>query len=155
MKAFSATMSSTYGGQFPGEKCIDGRVDGGLKSLCHTQREKSPWLALNFGASVNVHAVVIHNRGDCCGNRLRNVEVRVADQRPNSGQQKFTGGQLLGTFKGPARNGEVVVLFSSVKTGLDGRFVIIQSDNSQGTEYLNLHEVTVYGNIQGISVKVR
>ena len=139
-------MSSSWP-RYPAERCIDGGVTGG-SSVCHTKNEKAPWLAVDFGAVVTVERVVIHNMGDF-GYRLRNAEVRVADQLPSSGQQMFTEGQLLATFTGPGKDGEVVTLTSS--TGLGGRFVIVQMDFSPGTDNLNLNEVTVWGKIQGIS----
>ena len=142
MRAVSATVSSIYGG-YPAKNCIDGG-----SSFCHTLKEKAPWLALDFGADVTVETVVIRNRIDCCGDRFRNAEVRVADQPPDSGENMFTGGQLLGVFKGPGKKGEVVSLTSSTG-GLRGRFVIVQIDHSQGAENLNLNEVTVWAKQQG------
>ena len=142
-------MSSTASGEFPAERCIDGREGGSRSgSMCHTGGEKAPWLALDFGAQVLVERIVINNRDDCCGDRLRNVEVRVADQLPDSGQEMFKGGRPLATFKGPAKNREVVSLTSNAEFG--GRFLIVQINNSPGTGYLNLNEVTVWGKHIGI-----
>ena len=142
-------MSSTYGGLLA-ENCIDGGVSGRL-SMCHTESEKAPWLALDFGAQVAVEKVVLNNRNKGFPERLRNAEVRVADQLLDSGQQMFTGGQLLGTFAGPGKTGEVVTLTSS--SGIGGRFVIVQMDFSPGTDNLNLMEVTVWGKKQGMFAK--
>ena len=136
-------MSSTM--DWGAERCIDGVLTG-ESSVCHTQREEAPWLALDFGAEVTVERVVIHNRGNN-GWRLRNAEVRVADQLPGSAQKMFDKGQLLDTFTGPGEDGEVVTLTSS--SGLGGRFVIVQIDHSPGTDILNLNEVTVWGQKQG------
>ena len=144
MRAVSATQSSPYDG-LTAEKCIDGVVSGGRSNVCHTNGdigEKTPWLALDFGAVVSVEKVVINNRDDCCGDRLRDAEIRVANQLPSSAQEMFRGGQLLGIFKGPAKTGEEVTLTSS--TELRGRFVIVQID-SKGNGIINLHEVTVWG----------
>ena len=145
LRAVSAAMSSKYSGNYPAEKCIDGVVSGGKSNLCHTSAlkgEKTPWLALDFGGVVSVEKVVINNRDDCCGDRLRDAEIRVANQLPSPAQEMFRGGQLLGIFKGPAKNGEEVTLTSS--TELRGRFVIVQI-NSKGNGIINLHEVTVWG----------
>ena len=141
--AISATMPSRLGkgSDWAAEKCIDGAISG-KGSVCHTKNEKAPWLALDFGASITMERVVIHNR-HTSGERLRNAEVRVADQLPDP--QMFGRGQLLGTFEGPGKDGEVVTLTNS--TGLKGRFVIVQIDNSPETGPLNLNEVTVWGKI--------
>ena len=140
-------MSSIYDGQ-TAELCID-EILTGAYSMCHTNAEKAPWLALDFGARVTVEKVVIHNRHDGSWTRLKNAEIRVADQLPPlSGQQMFSSGQLLGTFTGPGKKGEVVSRTST--TGLVGRYVIVQIDNSPGTDFLNLNEVTVWGKNPGI-----
>ena len=130
-------MSSTYRRQ-TANKCIDGGVSG-WSSLCHTNKEKAPWLALDFGANFTIERVVIHNRDSGYGDRLVNATVRVANQLPD--QQMFSEGQLLGTFEGPGEKGEVVDITSS--TGLKGKFVIVQIP----TGILNLNEVTVWGKI--------
>ena len=132
----------------PAARCIDGGLRG-TSSLCHTQEEKAPWLALDFGTQVEVERVVLHNR-ESNGERLSNAEIRVADQLPLSGQMMFSGGQLFDTFKGPGKSGQVVTLTSSAATGLVGRFVIVQINNSQGARALNLNEVTVWGKTEGI-----
>ena len=149
MRAVSATQSSMWGGgSYHAEKCIDGVISGGTSNLCHTNGdigEKTPWLALDFGAVVSVEKVVINNRDDCCGDRLRDAEIRVANKLPFSSQEMYRGGELLGIFKGPASNGEEVTLTSS--TELRGRFVILQIDSTGplGNGIINLHEVTVWG----------
>ena len=139
-------MSSTFHSQFAAEMCINGVLVG---NSCGTNPEAAPWLALDFGALGlwDFESIVIHNSNNF-GDKLRNVEVRVAHQLPDSGDDMFSGGQLLGTFTGPGENGEVVSLTSS--TGLRGRFVIIQMDFSSGDDYFELNEVTVWGQRQGI-----
>ena len=77
--------------------------------MCHTKgqsHEKSPWLAIDYGTSVTVERVKIFNRDDCCGDRTRNVEVRISNELPTSSSQMFSGGSLLGTFPGPATNAQ-------------------------------------------------
>ena len=106
---------------YPAEKCIDGdtetdvAADGGPKNdgnMCHTQEpgERSPWLAIDYGAAVTVKRVEIFNRGDCCGNRTNNVDVRVANEVPTSASQMFSGGSLLGHFAGPGTDGQHIII---------------------------------------------
>ena len=100
-----------------GEKCIDGITDGpdSLKSiddltadLCHTRHEAAPWLALDFGEEIKVSVaeVVLFPRkysSDChnsCKDRTRNVEIRLSDNLPTSADNMFSGGDLLGEYKG-------------------------------------------------------
>lgn len=54
----------------------------------------------------------------------------------------YTGGQLLGSFKGPAgTNGQVISVNGSAKTG---RYVLIQMNTQR---ILNFHEVSVFGRV--------
>ena len=92
----TATLSSTYGA-LTGANCIDGTGE-----MCHTNNDATPWIAIDYGTRVIVERVEIFNRGDCCGERTRNVDVRISDKLPTSGNQMFSGGHLLGHFAGPA-----------------------------------------------------
>ena len=107
LKAVSAKLPSTWPG-FPASKCIDGDTSTWY-NMCHTKgqsHETRPWLAIDYGTSVTVERVKIFNRDDCCGDRTRNVEVRISNELPTSSSQMFSGGSLLGTFPGPAINGQ-------------------------------------------------
>ena len=111
-------------------------------NLCQTdQNENAPWLALKFPEPVKVARVDIYNRGDdrTTFSRLKNVEVRLTDELPPSGDQMFTGGQLLGTFEGPGTKGQIIKMEGPAKTG---RYVLIQMNNR---DCLNLHEVEAFG----------
>ena len=116
-------------------------TDSDPNTICHTLEEKAPWLALHFPSSVKVKRVEIKNRVDCCGDRMRNVEVRVTDSLPTTGDAMFTGGELLGTFTGPASDGQLVEVEG--ETAIMGQFVLVQMDN--GRDVLNLAEVRVFG----------
>ena len=107
LTAVSAKLSSEFPG-FPASKCIDGDTSTAYNNMCHTKgqsHETRPWLAIDYD-SVTVERVKIFNRDDCCGDRTRNVEVRVSNELPTSISQMFSGGSLLGTFPGPATNGQ-------------------------------------------------
>ena len=98
----TATLSSTY---YSGANCIDG-----TGAMCHTYNDATPWIAIDYGTRVIVERVEIINRGDCCGDRTRNVDVRISDELPTSGDQMFSGGHLLGHFAGPATNGQHIII---------------------------------------------
>ena len=110
-------------------------------SFCNTT---APWLALEFAGPVEVTRVNIYNRGDKdrqSAERTRNLEVRVVDELPTSGDQMYTGGQLLGKFSGPGKKGEIIKVEGPVRTG---RYVLVQMNNR---DCLNLHEVEAFGRI--------
>ena len=85
--------------------CIDN-----TGNICHSDGERSPWLAIDYGTSVLVKRVEIFNRHDCCGDHTKNVDVRVADELPTSASQMFSGGSLLGQFDGPGADGQHIII---------------------------------------------
>ena len=140
----SAQLSTTYKEKFDGNKCIDG-ITTGTGSLCHSKRELAPWLALDYGkdARVSVEKVVIFRADRGCP---KNVEVRLTNELPTSGKKMFTGGELLGTFKGPGTRGQQI----EIKSGpgwekKSGRYLVIQMNHKGKSEYLNLQEVFAFG----------
>merc|ERR1719239_1009383 len=143
----TATMSSTFQ-DFEATLCIDGDTESndsgltdGRPQICHSNGEPAPWVAIDYGTRVTVQRVEIFNRKNCCGDRTRNVEVRVSDQLPTSGQQMFTGGGLLARFEGPAQNGQKISVTG--EQPLTGRYVLVQMNN--GEDGLNLKEVKAFG----------
>ncbi|XP_071950910.1 fucolectin-like [Antedon mediterranea] len=81
-KFVEAKQSSNYGysGAVAG-KAIDGKTDGnfGKKTCTHTQNSGNPWWYVDLGSPIPISKIVIYNRGDCCGNRLRDAKVRVGN----------------------------------------------------------------------------
>ena len=103
-----ASLSTTYQ-NFHASNCIDGDVgERGLDSLCHSHWGVAPWLAIDYGKLVSVRRVEIFNRLGCCGNRAKNVDVRVSDILPTTDKQMFSGGTLLGHFAGPGTDGQLI-----------------------------------------------
>ena len=146
MLPISAHLSTTYD-IWDGNKCIDG-ITTRSGSLCHSKKELAPWLALDYGkdARVSVEKVVLFNRADGSEHRTKNVEVRLANELPASGMKMFTGGELLGTFKGPGTRGQQF----EIKSGpgwekKSGRYLVIQMNHKHKSEYLNLQEVFAIG----------
>ena len=147
-------MNQINGKRLGPEKCVDGVIDNPENfwdpnfSLCATDTEKAPWLAIDYGedAKVSVTEVVLFNRADCCHNRTRNVEIWLADEIPTSGAEKFSGGKLLGTFAGPGTPGERIVIPSQQGwENKSGRYLIIQISNENKDMILNLREVVARG----------
>ena len=91
-----------HGRYYTGGKCIDG-LDG-QTSLCHTKKERYPFLVVEYDNPVKVSEVRIYNRDDCCGDRLKNLHVIVTDQYPEVGKMAegmnvsigFGGSTLIG-----------------------------------------------------------
>ena len=59
--------------------------DSSNTTICVVPEAPAPWLALDLGSRAHVDKVEMSSRGDCCGERLSNFEVRVTDSLPPSG----------------------------------------------------------------------
>lgn len=71
--------SSAYGSS--PSRVVDGNTatNWGSSTCTHTNNERKPWWRVDLEESVQIQTVTVYNRGDCCGNRLKNFEVRVGD----------------------------------------------------------------------------
>jgi len=145
----SAQMPSvwTHKGQgYDGSMCIDGDIN----TLCSSTEHTYPWLAIIFDTPVAVSRVEIVNRNhDLWGLRTKNLEVWVANSLPSTAEARFTTGQKLGSFLGPAGAGDIIEINGEKE--LVGKMVVIQTKPEKELSpdilrnYLNLQEVTVYG----------
>ena len=154
LKPATASMSSTLGG-YKAEHCINGKDDGkeyGTPNpdMCSSQHGKksdpAPWFAIDYGSQVSVGKVVLANRINCCGARMKKVEVRLSDELPTNAKSMFTSGHLLGKFAGPGTNGQKIEIKSKGGWGgLVGRYLIVQMDKTDKPDALNLKEVTAFG----------
>lgn len=79
-KSAKAWQSSTYTGG-DASKAIDGNVEGVFAkgSVSHTETQKNPWLVVDLGETKEIGSIKIYNRGDCCGERLKDAIVEVMD----------------------------------------------------------------------------
>merc|ERR1719187_2579775 len=121
------------------DQCIDGNPTGGL---CHSYPSVAPWLAIDYGTSVEIERVEIFNRRDCCGDRTKNVVVRISNDLPTTDSQMFSGGALLGQFSGPGTDGEHIIITGGP---LSGRYVIVQMSDNHDDHIINLNEVRAFG----------
>ena len=138
------------------EKCINGQENGKEKrkentNMCHTKvtnkvAEPNPWFAIDYGDEVRVSVgkTVIVNRKGCCGERAKNIEVRLSNELPTDGESMYEGGRLLGKFEGPGTTGGTIEIESEEGwEQLVGRYLIVQMDN--GEDPLHFKEVTAFG----------
>ncbi|KAI8502507.1 hypothetical protein Bbelb_200950, partial [Branchiostoma belcheri] len=100
-----------------------------------TALDTEPWWLVNLGNVTSVGTVRILNRGDCCGERLQNFQVRVGDS-PNFQQNPSCGVIYTGT----PSSGERIELHC--REGTVGQYVSVQTIKT--TEHLSLCEVEVF-----------
>ena len=75
-----ATQSSDHN-EAVADRAKDGNDDGTFdkKSVTHTVEGNNPWWLIDLGESKDIGKIAIHNRADCCGDRLADAIVEVFD----------------------------------------------------------------------------
>lgn len=75
------TKQSSTGFGGASSRAVDGNRNGQWRggSCTHTNKDAKPWWRVDLGSSQKVKKVKLSNRADCCGNRLRNIEIKVGD----------------------------------------------------------------------------
>ena len=128
------SLSSYNNALYPNTNCIDGKKD----TICKTTGgESHPWIALQFPMSVDFTKVVIINRQDRCGERMKNMRLTATDNLPVSSSH-FSGGNLFAYFQGHSSTGRTEEFTGSAS----GSVLVIQMRN---TPYINLADIKVYG----------
>ena len=66
-------------------------------------QQQSALIAIDYGKTVIVQRVKIFNRVNCCGDRTKNLGVRISEELPVSSSQKFEQCQDFGAsvLEGP------------------------------------------------------
>ena len=143
----TAIQSSTSGETHLGNKATDA-IDGIAATISHTAGgETFPWIAVQLtddGTSVPVKRVIIINRVQDVGFRLRKMQVFVADHAPSFSNKRFEGPgvQSIGPlFTGPGKDGEIIEVTSDIAKG---RFVVLQMQDVK--DILSLAEITTFSN---------
>uniref|UniRef100_A0A6I8QQG6 II-FBPL precursor n=1 Tax=Xenopus tropicalis TaxID=8364 RepID=A0A6I8QQG6_XENTR len=126
-------QSSTYRPEYNAATAVDGNKNSNmmLGSCSHTNSDNPAWWQLDLKKRYQVEKVVIVNRGDCCGERLRGAEVRVGNSADNNNPVCATVTDV-----------SQLTLTLSCK-GIPGRYVSVVIPGR--AEYLQLCEVEVYG----------
>ena len=140
-----ATQQSTTNGAFTSNL----GVDGNLGNFTHTAgTDDDPWWEVDLGASVDISRIVLHNRDNCCPDRLRDITVEVKD---GGGTPLFTSAVLNpgGTMPG---NFDLTLDFEPPQAG---QIVRVTRDTvAAPANVLSLGEVQVFADFAGIDLVV-
>ncbi len=132
-----ATQSSTYTRSVltVAGYAVDGNTDGEFlhRSTTHTKYEQGAWWQVDLGSQKNINTIIIHNRTDCCANRLSNYQVSISDKADFS---THTYQQDFHVAPNPKTNIKLDA------PGKQGRYVRIKLLDKN---YLSLAEVQVMG----------
>merc|ERR1712198_526508 len=117
---------------FPPHQC----ADSDMETFCTVAPSPAPWLALDLGSRARVNRVEIRNTRNF-ENRLRDFEVRVTDSLPQSGDEMFREGVLLGSYVGASVVWQKITIEGPTSgPAPDGRYVLLQKNNSLRMEVI-------------------
>ena len=140
--AKSADASSVYGpvtGAYGPAKVIDNDLENIFASL--PPGEIDPWLQIELEYVAAINTVIIYNRRHCCGDRMKNVALRVGLTKFTKGME-LNNNEICATYQGPGSDGEEIILNCS--STMMGQYVSIHLMlDTPG--YLNFNQITVYG----------
>lgn len=130
------TRQSSTGFGGASSRGVDGNKNSqwGGGSCTHTNKNNRPWWRVDLGSVQQVKKVQLTNRGDCCSNRLRQIEIKVGnvDGNPNANALcKYHAGAF-----GKGQTKPIVC-----PKPMSGRYVYVML---RVREYLTLCEVEVF-----------
>nr|AFO64339.2 F-type lectin 1 [Pinctada fucata] len=130
-------QSSTYENTAISGRAVDGISNSqwGGGSCASTNSELHPYWYVDLGKEHIIERIRITNRGDCCPERLHDVDVTVAGH-----DKRFDA--VCGTFSGPGKASEKVVV--QCPKGTKGRYVRLQITKGSNN-VLTVCEVEVMG----------
>ncbi|XP_064645255.1 uncharacterized protein LOC135498766 [Lineus longissimus] len=127
-------------------RAVDGNTDNNIYggSCMETPgKEDLEWWSVDLRDVFRVISVVIYNRGDCCGNRLRNFRIMIAMMfdAQKVHQTMFT---VCHAQTASLTTGEMKRMDCKSNRAI-GRYLIIMKEGAKG-DPLQFCEVEVYGN---------
>ncbi|XP_078661338.1 uncharacterized protein LOC144905509 [Branchiostoma floridae x Branchiostoma belcheri] len=134
----AASQSSLYWAKYSAERAVDGNTGTTLSHLyecTHTNLEYQPWWKVDLGDTYVINHVTVINRGDCCGERLKDFMIRVGHNKDISKNE-----QCGDTYTDIPEDGAILDI--QCTTPMSGRWVSVQLSGRR--DYLSLCEVQVF-----------
>lgn len=138
-----ASQSSTIAKGAAAASAVDGSTNGNFAngSVTNTNLDAYAWWQVDLGFSATIGSIVIWNRTDCCGSRLRDYWVFVSESPFSAAETPLSlpgRSDVWSSHQTVVPNPSVSITTGSVR----GRHVRVQLS---GTDYLNMAEVQVMG----------
>jgi len=133
-------QSSLNFGGLP-ERGVDGdnNPSWGGATCTHTDIQDNPWWAVDLGSFYYITTVVVHNREDCCSERLAGITAVASDQLLAEGDAFST----LTSSTPCASDGSADSVVTLHCEAAEGQYVYLYLPSNQ---YLTMCEVEVFGN---------
>jgi hypothetical protein len=119
-------------------RAVDGDTNGDFaaKSVSRTTNKGHPWWQVDLGKVREIDEIKIHNRTDCCGERLNGAVVMVSARRFRGNPLKDGNGRITRFVI------ETAARVHAFKVAKSARYVRVQIPRN---EHLQLAEVEVLG----------
>ena len=136
LAAHGSSVHSTHNATFV--------LDGNTSTVSISDEEDAPWIAIEYLDPTEVGKVELVADNEHA-EELKNCEVRLLDNIVGVlGSAMYTGGTLLGSWAGPASDGETITINPPGKAHFaTGKYVLVQCA-TEGAR-LRLAEVRVFG----------
>ena len=139
----TATMSSQFS-SFPASNLNNDVINDNNSELAHTGGDSpNEWMQIDIGSTMFISSVVLHNRTNCCSDRINNAYVLIADAPFPSNTdltQSLNNADVVHQL-GNEANSSVI----SVDINQMGRYIRVQkSGTNTGGNWINLKEIQVF-----------
>ncbi|MGB0865563.1 MAG: pre-peptidase C-terminal domain-containing protein [Granulosicoccaceae bacterium] len=135
----NATQSSNYTATADATRAVDGDTMGNHSQapIAITRLQSQPWWQTDLGAVARLGEIVLHNRRDCCANRLSDFYVLSSEQEISGSLSNVLADPSVNAIYHPGS-------FSGVKSfsvDTNARYIRVQLN---GSNYLQLTEVEAF-----------
>lgn len=148
-----AKQSSVFDGH-DANRAIDGNTDGSWynpnpenSSIIHTLESENPWLQVDLGSVKDISSVTVHNRVDCCMNKLNtaivflsNVDLSTSTNIANNKTRAVTWKSLICDNQTACDTDATETEVATFTPGTKARYVRIQLN---AIETLHFAEVVI------------
>ena len=138
-----AQHSTGFGGS--ASRAVDGNPNGQYfgGSVTHTNTAFQTWWQVDLAVQSSIESVIIHNRTDCCSDRLANFYVLISTEPfgNRSLSELLSDSSIQSRFESNLNASSIEIDFNNAQ----GRYVRVQLIN---TNPLSLAEVEVMGSVQ-------
>ena len=138
-----ASQSTTNHGGIA-SRAVDGNTSGvwNQGSVTHTANSSQPWWQVDLGESAVVQNIVLHNRTNCCSQRLSNFYVFVSETPFGNASlaNLLADSSIANSFHSGTLSGSSV----DIPIAAQGQYVRVQLS---GSNALSLAEVEVIGSV--------
>ncbi|CAB9496627.1 F5/8 type C domain [Seminavis robusta] len=110
-------------------------LTGDINILSHTQCEMHPWWMVDLFSYRPISSVIVHNRQDCCTDRLSGVVVELLDENDKG---------IAFVQHNPDTEGPIESSWTAQFEGQEARKVRVSIERLDECEFLNLASVQVF-----------